>query len=362
MDVDVAIIGGGPAGCSAALALCANGHSVAVIESPLPRNKSTEMASPALRHHLQLLNAAGALSACEPCFGISSSWGRRASVLQPSILNPFGHFWFIHRARFDLCLKLAAISAGTIWIDDTARRIHFDQQHVLVATVRHNQVRGKWLIFATGSPAWPARVTQQNCSTIDRLIAYWARLPMHLEERVLFVEASDHGWWYMCPGGDEHSVACFITDSSSSRLLRVSKLDNWNMFFQSTTLSRRFTEPPIATSNCVVSSALAALARPIGTRWIAVGDAAAKLDPLGGAGLLSAIGLARRGAFAVSGALRGNGQGLLRYASSVRNLIQRFVRERYQQYAIEASHRTGAFWTARLRSPRHSMSCAQTVG
>jgi flavin-dependent dehydrogenase len=349
MDIDVAIIGGGPAGCSAALALRTKGHSVAVIESPLPRNKSTEMVSPALRHHLQLLNAAGALSACEPCFGISSNWGRTASVLQPSVLNPFGHSWFIHRARFDLYLKLAAVSMGTIWIEDTAREVHFDQQCVLVVTALHTQVRARWLIFATGSPAWPARVTHQNCSTIDHLIAYWARVPMHLEERILFVEASDHGWWYMCPGDDEHLVACFVADPASSRLLRISKLDNWNTFFQCTSLSRRFNGMAIATSNCVVSSGLAALPRSIGTRWIAVGDAAAKLDPLGGAGLLSAIGLAWRGAFAVSGALRGNGQGLLRYARSVRNVIQRFVRERYQQYAIEASHRTGAFWTARLR-------------
>jgi hypothetical protein len=123
---------------------------------------------------------------------------------------------------------------------------------------------------------------------------------------------------------DDPSVGVHSVTRQGKRFLRISKLDNWNTFFQRTALCRRFNGLVIATSNCAVSSALAALSRCVGTRWIAVGDAAAKLDPLGGAGMLSALGLGRRGAFAVSGALGGNGQGVLRYASSVRNLVQTF--------------------------------------
>jgi flavin-dependent dehydrogenase len=349
MKVDVAIVGGGPAGCSAALALRAKDHSVAVIDSPSPRAKSTEMAGPALRNRLQRLHAAETLSACDPCFGISSNWGRTAAAIKPSVLDPFGHAWFIHRERFDACLKLAALSTGAIWIEAKARSFDFNKQSVSIETTGHARVQAKWVILATGSPCWAARVTRQNCSTIDNLIAYWAYLPVGLEERLLFVEAADHGWWYVCPRADKDLLACFVTDSASSRSLRVSKLDNWNNSFRRTNFFQRLNSEATATSICAVSSGLAALPRSTGTRWTAVGDAAAKLDPLGGAGLLFALDSAWRGALAVCDALRGNVSGLTRYSSSVRDLIQEFVCQREQQYAIEAASRANPFWTARLR-------------
>src|SRR5262245_46146324 len=141
MKVDVAIIGGGPAGCSAALALRAKDHSVAVIDCPSPRAKCTEMAGPALRNRLQRLSAADTLSACEPCFGIASNWGRTAAAIKPSILDPFGHAWFIHRERFDACLKLAALSMGAIWIEGKARNVAFDEQSVSIETTGHAPVQ-----------------------------------------------------------------------------------------------------------------------------------------------------------------------------------------------------------------------------
>ena len=352
VDVDVAIIGGGPGGCGAALTLCAKGHSVAAIDPGISRSKPTETAPPALQRHLELLGAAEALSACEPCFGIASTWGRSTPEFQSGVPDPFGHSWFIHRGPFDRCLKLTSLSMGAIWIEGRAQRINFDERSVSIETTIHVCVRAKWLIFATGSPAWPAKVTQQDYRTIDPLIAYWASLPARLEERMLLVEADENGWWYACPGGSDDSVACFVTDAASSRSLGISKPDNWNRLFQGTALFRWLGDRAVATSTCVVSSGLAALPRSTGARWIAVGDAAAKLDPLGGAGILSALGSARRGACAVSRALRGDADALSTYAKSVGSLVSEFVSQREQQYAIEARRRAGAFWTARLQRSR----------
>src|SRR5437899_251361 len=101
MQADVVIIGGGPAGCSAALTLQARGYSTVVITTPGRGEKPTETAVPALTQILRSLDANEALRACEPCYGIVSAWGRTTVTLQPSIRNPFGHAWFIHRSRFD---------------------------------------------------------------------------------------------------------------------------------------------------------------------------------------------------------------------------------------------------------------------
>src|SRR5262245_58775709 len=117
MNVEVAIVGGGPAGCAAALMLRASGYSVAIISSPSRHNKPTETAVPALASILRSIQGTDALSACEPCLGICSAWGRRSHALQPSLLNPFGHAWFIHRERFDRYLQEAVRRADALWID-----------------------------------------------------------------------------------------------------------------------------------------------------------------------------------------------------------------------------------------------------
>src|SRR3954464_4090026 len=117
MQVDVAIVGAGPAGCATGLQLLAAGYSVAVIASRSRRVKPTETAAPTLTHILRAIGRADALSACEPCLGICSAWGRRSPALEPSILNPFGHAWFIHRDRFDRHLQEAVRSAGALWGD-----------------------------------------------------------------------------------------------------------------------------------------------------------------------------------------------------------------------------------------------------
>src|SRR5687767_1801349 len=105
MLVDVAIIGGGPAGCSAALTLRQRGLSVVIIDAAASRSKPTETSIPALAQMLKDLAVPGALEACEPCYGIQTSWGRSSQVVQPSISNPFGHAWFVHRAGFDEILR-----------------------------------------------------------------------------------------------------------------------------------------------------------------------------------------------------------------------------------------------------------------
>src|SRR6266496_4399597 len=126
MQLDVAIIGGGPAGCAAALALVSRGHSVIVIATPYDRVKPTETAVPALARLLRSLGAAHALRACEPCSGIATSRGRTTPVLQPAISNPYGHAWFIHRTRFDACLQQTARDRGAQWLAEGARSLAED--------------------------------------------------------------------------------------------------------------------------------------------------------------------------------------------------------------------------------------------
>jgi flavin-dependent dehydrogenase len=355
MEVDVAIVGGGPAGCSTALSLIAKGYSVAIVSAPNGTEKPTETAAPVLKHVLCSVGAEAALSSCEPCFGISSDWGRPSQVVQSSIMNPLGHSWFIHRTRFDLCLQHLAREAGAIWIEETAHAANFKTQGICLHT-RGMDVHARWLVAATGSPVWAARVTQQAHITADSLLAFWTNLPTTFSRGLLLLEATDQGWWYLCP--DEHSGVsiCFVTDTQCARRLRPAEPLSWNGLFRKTALHKQLGDSPLADSVRVASISLATLPKKYGQFWTAVGDAAAKLDPLGSSGTITAVDSGQRAGAAIADAIRGESAGLERYGLWSNSLFEEFLRQRNKQYAIEASKRHTQFWFRRV------LDSAQSAG
>lgn len=348
MNFDVAVIGGGPAGCAAALTLAGEGRSAAVIDASRRFEKPTETAIPELSRLLRDLGAEAALLACEPCFGILSHWGRAKPAFQPGMMNPLGHGWFVHRADFDRRLHQETRRAGAAWFETKARRIDFDQSGVSVETASGARINAKFLVLATGSPFWPAQVSRQTPKILDRLIGFWSLLPARLDERLLFVEAAEWGWWYLCPGPGDSAVACFMTDAVSARHLNPTKPDVWNALFDATSLSRRLDCKTPARDIEAAPAGIAALPRASGARWVAAGDAAVKLDPIGSSGTYTALDSGRRAALAVAQSLQGNPAAIDQYSHWTSGLLKAFTRQRARHYAIEADQRSNAFWTARL--------------
>jgi flavin-dependent dehydrogenase len=351
MDADVVIVGGGPAGCSAALTLAKFGFTSAIISAPKTAIKATETALPALSAFLRSIHAESALDACEPCYGIHSLWGRPESVLRPSIIDPHGHAWFIHRQRFDKALRQIAIKAGALWFESAAESVNFNDSGVDVIT-NEIHVEAKWLIIANGSPAWAARITRQGITKHDSLTALWGKLPDVKTERFLFVEPSEFGWWYLCPDDGPGSVACFVTDPPMARSLGVAQVANWNKLFQQTKLAMELAIDAGAERLGVASTGLMSLSKVIGPRWIAIGDAAAKLDPLGSGGTMTAMDGGRRAACAIINSMRGGNSELKNYEQWISCLVSEFSRQREQHYHLESMNRSSGFWN------RRSFECA----
>lgn len=349
--VDVAVVGGGPAGCAAALTLRSCGVATTVIAAPRAREKPTETAVPRLKQLLQSLGAGEALAACEPCYGIESNWGAPEPVLRPTILDPSGHAWFIHRDRFDASLVRLAGAAGAVRLEVEATGVRFVDDRVIVSTTT-GPVEAKNLVIATGSPAWAARATGQKPVTTDSLFCYWARLAVPIESRLLHVEPTESGWWYVCTGGPATTHACFLTDADGSRQLAPSKPERWNALFQRTRLAHQHALNDRAGQIHCLPVGVAGLARRHGSRWAAAGDAAIKLDPVGSSGTATAL---ESGVLAARALLAGEHEDKAaaeRYDRWGNGLLAEFLKRRTPLYATETQKYPTGFWARRPQLPK----------
>jgi flavin-dependent dehydrogenase len=127
----------------------------------------------------------------------------------------------------------------------------------------------------------------------------------------------------------------------------LARFSQFEFYFYSTMLSRRFNREIPAILLNAAPAGIASLRQTHGLRWIAVGDSALKLDPIGSSGISTALASGQRAAQAVADALHGSMAAIGRYSRWISDLFQEHVRQRRWHYAIEASHRMGVFWGAR---------------
>src|SRR5258708_6693778 len=104
MNFDVAVMGGGPAGATAALCLARRGRSVAVFEAggfEAPRYGET--LPPEITPLLKRLGLWDDFIATRPLDspGIVSVWGNREPHEQDFVRNVHGCGWHVDRSRFD---------------------------------------------------------------------------------------------------------------------------------------------------------------------------------------------------------------------------------------------------------------------
>jgi flavin-dependent dehydrogenase len=366
---DVLVIGGGPAGSTAAALLARAGWRVRLFErDTFPRYHIGESLAPSCR---TVLNLSGALDLVEGYgFQIKRGgflrWGHEDWAVDWSA--QFGadvYSWQVERSRFDELLLRNARDQGVTVTDGTAvKKVVFDgDRPVAVDWARRDGARGRaaadFIIDASGRAGVMSVGHHRDRIAHDvfRNVAIWgywrgARTLPETPEGGLNSISSPHGWYWVIPLGDDLFSVGFVShrDLFRDRRLRYATHEDMllDLVAESHTVAAlladaRF-EPPVRIEQDYSYTA----AKFCGPGHVIIGDAACFLDPLLSTGTHLAMYSALLGAACVTSILRGDvseRRALEFFHQHYRRSYERFlslVSLMYQQYRGKETY----FWHA----------------
>lgn len=352
---DAIVIGGGPAGCAAALGLRRAGASCVLVER---RGEAAfrigETLGPGAGKVLERLGVGESFAAEHhvSSYAIASSWGEEALRIENRLFDARGPGWHLDRARFDGWLLDRASAAGVeVRRPATLRQCvrEHDRWRVTLADASEPSViEAGLLVDATGPAARIARTQGARPLIYDRMVGWSIVLPHQpTADGFLLIEAVRDGWWYSVPIPGGGLLVAFVTGAGADGA-RVDTPTAWAEQLDATVHIRARcpsglpTVPPRAWP---ITSAR--VDRCTGPGWIAVGDAAATFDPLAAVGVEKAL---ATGADAASAIVAG-GDAMDDYTRTMDERFETYLSLRCVHYLAEARWPEAPFWHRRRRQP-----------
>lgn len=360
-EVDVLVVGAGPAGATAALNL-ARSRRVALIDLRAePRPRLGESLPPAARRLFANLGIWDSFLAEEhpPCYGNRAKWGSDESLETDFLRDPDGHGWHVDRARFDLWLRGIAIERGAtliapaqlksiVWAEDCwDAKIETDSGRI--------QVTARVVIDAGGRGSPVARSIGARRQLTDKLVCSWVCgkvTPTAHGAGFTYVEAAENGWWYTAPMGDGRRTLAFHTDFDLSAARTVADPQKLlHCAAVNPQLTAILSESSFKPGQSGFVASHSSLLQPFaGHAWFAVGDAAFSFDPLSSQGLLNGLYTSLTAAQATESCLSGIENVLAEYQQNLNKVYYAYQRHLSHYYAAETRWSDKPFWQRRQQS------------
>ena len=356
LRVEVAVVGAGPAGATAALNLAPVRDVVVLDARETAAARIGEALVPAAR---RLLADMGLLDAfLGEGHGIwhanRATWGSAVPFETDFLRDPDGPGWHLDRARFDAWLRSVAVARGALLVAPAKIKaiepeaagwcVHAETQRGPI------EIRADLLIDAAGRSSPVARRLGAKRRVADRLSCGWVHGRADGSAHgagLTYVEAEEGGWWYSAPIPGRTRVLAFFTDADlpqaraaadvAALVARARRVPGLSALVEGCGFRPTSAHGYLpAHGSCLEPCA--------GKAWLAVGDAAVSVDPLSSQGLLNALFTGLAAAEAADRHLRGADDALLGYMAAIGGVARAYRRQLAAAYLGEARWPDAPFW------------------
>ena len=380
--IDVAVIGGGPAGCAAATMLARQGWDVVLLERErFPRDHVGESLLPASMPILEELGAMDAVQGAGflPKHGATMVWGRDPEpwswhFRETSVQYP--HAYQVWRPTFDHILldnarvhgvdireghRVSAVESATPGSEATVRYVS--------DTSGQGELVARFVVDASGQAALLSQQTgTRNWDSFFRNLAVYAYfeggepLPPP-DENNIFIEAFEHGWFWTIPLHTGWASVGAVVDNRTGQ-------EGIQRLGVKEFLSDQLTQAPLTSQMLrdarwvagpnVVRDWSYSSERTTGPNFVMTGDSACFVDPLFSSGVHLALMSGVMAAAYATTALKAAGGGDQTLLDSSGEVYQDLYYREYNQFREMArlfysSNLTSDsyFWEARRIVERH---------
>lgn len=233
-QLDVVIIGGGPAGASAARLLARHGHTVTLLTKEATRHPLAESLPPSCLRLFDRMGVGGAVDRAGflRSRGNDVSWS--GSTLRPERFPERETGLQVRRDLLDDILLECARDAGVRVLSETVvRDVRLDRSEPCISyagasVAESNEIRAQWLIDATGRSGVVGRhFREYEPGETVALVGVWRRAEgwPELEDNQTVVESYRDGWAWSVPVDRTTRYVTFMVDRAHTDLRRRGALD-----------------------------------------------------------------------------------------------------------------------------------------
>jgi flavin-dependent dehydrogenase len=352
--MDVAVVGGGPAGAVIAMLLARAGHTVVVVDrSTRNRPSMGETLPPVANALLNRLGLANRFSKERhlPVEGLVSIWGGSAPYVNDFFVSAQGLGWNLNRTQFDAMLLDEAEKAGA-QICRNASLVSCERLGNGKWSLRiQNKESPPWLLArflvdASGRTGANAISFLSQRVFTDRLIGVAKFYACETKSRYTLIEATDEGWFYSLDTTDGYLVIYF-SDADIHSLGRKTREDYWKGEIRKAkhTEERVGDAAPLGVAR-IITAATSKRIYVTGPGWISIGDAAMSFDPLSSLGIYKAVDSGIRACQSVLGALRQSAT-CKGYADWSNHTFNTYMIQRAEIYKKQSRWKGSEFWKRR---------------
>lgn len=353
---DIAIVGGGIAGCAAALSLADSGFATIVIGPWRDGGeRQGELLAPQAQVHLRTLGLEETFLAGPHRLARSHflAWESALLTEQRPAAHADGPGHLIDRAAFARMLREAVLDRGSILqVGDLAAARHDGRMWWLTPSGGET-IGARFVIDCSGRAAVVVRrhaAAQQR----DQTVAAFAPLERNAEARepaqTGLIEAVPEGWWQASLLTDGRIRLALYTEADALPAGLAGNAALWRERIAATLHLRRW----LATQGYeavegprIVGMATGWMVPAAGRAWLAAGDAAAAFDPLAAQGLTNALAGGRRAALAAAAFLSGDERAIDGYIAAMRETLEAAMAQRRTVYGRQPRWGNQPFWERR---------------